>query len=66
MSEAGCFDVILPASIILHPYKNMTFKSPQTLKTIAELIGAKFVGDENFQVLATNEIHRVKLVKLFF
>ena len=38
----------------------MTFKSPQSLKTIAELINAKFIGDENFQVYGTNEIHRVK------
>lgn len=44
----------------------MTFKSPQTLKTIAELIGAKYVGDENFQVFGTNEIHRVKAGEIVF
>ena len=37
----------------------MTFKQPQKLKTISDLIGAKMIGDENFQVLGTNEIHRV-------
>ena len=44
----------------------MTFKSPQTLKTIAELIGAKYVGDENFQIFGTNEIHRVKKGEIVF
>lgn len=44
----------------------MIFKSPQTLKTIAELIGAKYVGDENFQVFGTNEIHRVKAGEIVF
>ena len=38
----------------------MTFKSPQTLKTIAELIGAKYVGDENFQILEPTKFIRVK------
>lgn len=44
----------------------MTFKSPQTLKSIAELINAKFVGDENFQIFGTNEIHRVKAGEIVF
>ena len=44
----------------------MTFKSPQTLKSIAELISAKFIGDENFQVFGTNEIHRVKAGEIVF
>lgn len=44
----------------------MTFKSPQTLKAIAELIGAKYVGDENFQIFGTNEIHRVKKGEIVF
>lgn len=44
----------------------MTFKSPQTLKTISELIGAKYVGDENFQIFGTNEIHRVKKGEIVF
>ena len=44
----------------------MRFKTPQNLKTIAELIGAKFIGDENFQVLGTNEIHRVKAGEIVF
>ncbi len=38
----------------------MTFQQPQTLKNIAEIISAKFIGDENFQVLGTNEIHMVR------
>lgn len=38
----------------------MTFNSPQTLKSIAELIGARYIGDENFPVLGTNEIHMVR------
>lgn len=38
----------------------MTFSQPQNLKNIAELIGAKMIGDENFTVLGTNEIHRVR------
>ena len=44
----------------------MTFKSPQSLKIIAELINAKFIGDENFQVFGTNEIHRVKAGEVVF
>lgn len=44
----------------------MTFKSPQSLKTIAELINAKFIGNENFQVFGTNEIHRVKAGEIVF
>lgn len=44
----------------------MRFNHPQTLKTIAGLIGAKFVGDENFPVLGTNEIHRVKSGEIVF
>lgn len=44
----------------------MTFKQPQTLKNIAELIGAKMIGDENFPVLGTNEIHRVKNGEIVF
>lgn len=44
----------------------MTFHSPQTLKNIAELIDAKFVGPEDFQILGTNEIHRVKAGEIVF
>lgn len=44
----------------------MTFKQPQKLKTISDLIGAKMIGDENFQVLGTNEIHRVKAGEIVF
>ena len=44
----------------------MTFRQPQKLKTISDLIGAKMIGDENFQVLGTNEIHRVKNGEIVF
>ena len=43
-----------------NPTRNMIFHQPQTLKTIAEIIGAKYVGDENFPVLGSNEIHMVR------
>jgi UDP-3-O-[3-hydroxymyristoyl] glucosamine N-acyltransferase len=49
-----------------HHLKNMTFHQPQKLKTIAELIGAKFVGSEDFEVLGTNEIHMVKAGEIVF
>ncbi len=38
----------------------MKFHQPQKLRTIADIIGAKFVGPEDFEVLGTNEIHMVK------
>lgn len=38
----------------------MTFEQPQTLRKIAEIIGARFIGDENFPVSGTNEIHMVR------
>ncbi|WP_313503696.1 UDP-3-O-(3-hydroxymyristoyl)glucosamine N-acyltransferase [Kaistella carnis] len=44
----------------------MTFTKPQTLKSISELIGAKMIGDENFPVFGTNEIHRVKSGEIVF
>lgn len=44
----------------------MTFTKPQTLKSISELTGAKMIGDENFPVLGTNEIHRVKNGEIVF
>lgn len=44
----------------------MTFKTPQTLRNIAELIGAEMVGAEDFPVLGTNEIHRVKAGEIVF
>ena len=44
----------------------MTFRQPQKLKAISDLIGAKMIGDENFQVLGTNEIHRVKDGEIVF
>ena len=44
----------------------MTFSQPQTLKSIAELINAKYIGDDNFPVYGTNEIHRVKAGEIVF
>lgn len=44
----------------------MRFQSPQSLVTIAELIDAKFIGNPDFQVLGTNEIHRVKAGEIVF
>jgi len=44
----------------------MRFKEPQKLKNIAEIIGAKLIGDAEFQVLGTNEIHRVKSGEIVF
>ena len=44
----------------------MTFQKPQTLKSIAELIGAKMIGSEDFEILGTNEIHRVKSGEIVF
>ena len=38
----------------------MTFEQPLTLRKIAEIIGARFIGDENFPVFGTNEIHMVR------
>lgn len=37
----------------------MRFSTPQTLKQIADLIQAEFVGNDDFPVLGINEIHRV-------
>lgn len=44
----------------------MTFNQPQTLRNIADLIGAQMIGNENFPVLGTNEIHRVKAGEIVF
>ncbi len=44
----------------------MTFQQPQTLKQIADLIGAEYFGEENFPVLGTNEIHMVQPGEIVF
>lgn len=44
----------------------MIFTKPQTLRSISEIIGAKMIGDEDFPVLGTNEIHRVKSGEIVF
>ena len=38
----------------------MKFKSVQTLKVIADLIGASFVGEPEFEITGINEIHVVE------
>ena len=44
----------------------MTFKKPQTLQSIAEIIGAKMIGEADFPVLGNNEIHMVKNGEIVF
>jgi UDP-3-O-(3-hydroxymyristoyl) glucosamine N-acyltransferase len=44
----------------------MRFSQPYTLKQIATIIGAKYVGDENFPVLGMNEIHVVQMGDIVF
>lgn len=44
----------------------MLFTQPQKLKDIAEIINAKYIGDDNFLVYGTNEIHRVKKGEIVF
>ena len=58
--------LLAPITQLPTPNIGMRFNQPQTLKTIAELTGAKMIGDENFQVLGTNEIHMVKPGEIVF
>lgn len=44
----------------------MRFSKPQTLKQIADLIQSEFIGDEDFQILGINEIHRVEKGDIVF
>lgn len=44
----------------------MRFPSPQTLRQIADLIQAEFIGNEDFPVLGINEIHRVEKGDIVF
>lgn len=44
----------------------MKLKSPITLKACAELIKARFVGDENFAITGLNEIHMVEAGDITF
>ena len=44
----------------------MRFSQPYTLKQIATIIGAKYVGDENFPVFGMNEIHVVQMGDMVF
>ncbi len=44
----------------------MTFNQPQQLKTIADIINAKYIGADDFPVFGTNEIHMVKAGEIVF
>ncbi len=44
----------------------MKFPQVQTLKQIAEIIGAKYIGANDFPISGTNEIHRVKSGEIVF
>lgn len=44
----------------------MLFPKPQALKNIAEIIDAKYIGDADFMVYGTNEIHRVREGEIVF
>ena len=44
----------------------MKFPQVQTLKQIAEIIGAKYIGADDFPISGTNEIHRVKSGEIVF
>ena len=44
----------------------MKFPKVQTLKQIAEIIGAKYIGADDFPISGTNEIHRVKSGEIVF
>lgn len=44
----------------------MKFPKQYTLEAVAQIIGAKFVGDPNFPVLGMNEIHRVEQGDIVF
>ncbi len=44
----------------------MKFKSPKTLKEIANLISVDYIGEDNFPVLGINEIHVVESGDIVF
>ncbi|WKS94638.1 LpxD N-terminal domain-containing protein [Riemerella columbina] len=44
----------------------MNFPQPQTLKSIAQIIEAQYIGNDDFPVLGTNEIHMVRPGDLVF
>ena len=44
----------------------MKFPEIQTLKQIAEIIDAKYIGADDFPISGTNEIHRVKSGEIVF
>ncbi|MDR2123044.1 MAG: UDP-3-O-(3-hydroxymyristoyl)glucosamine N-acyltransferase [Flavobacteriaceae bacterium] len=44
----------------------MRFPKPYTLKEIASIIKTEYIGDDDFPVYGTNEIHRVKKGEIVF
>ncbi len=44
----------------------MRFEKVQTLKEISQLIGAEYIGNENFPISGINEIHMVELGDITF
>ncbi len=44
----------------------MKFKTPETLKNIAALLKAEYVGEDNFKILGINEIHVVETGDIVF
>ena len=44
----------------------MKFPEIQTLKQIAEIIDARYIGADDFPISGTNEIHRVKSGEIVF
>ena len=44
----------------------MKFNNYQTLKQIAQLINAEYIGDDNFEILGINEIHVVEKGDIVF
>ena len=44
----------------------MKFQQPQTLASIAELIGVEYVGDPSHEILGINEIHRIEKGDIVF
>ncbi|WP_128331425.1 UDP-3-O-(3-hydroxymyristoyl)glucosamine N-acyltransferase [Apibacter sp. HY039] len=44
----------------------MKFPRPYTLKEVADIIKADYVGDDNFLIYGTNEIHRIEKGEIVF
>jgi len=60
-------DIKVSSSRKINLYKTtMKFPEIQTLKQIAEIIDAKYIGADDFPISGTNEIHRVKSGEIVF